>query len=83
MKPNNLALTRMASLCWKIKDDPRFKSVVGQAQELNQEWTILSTRYASAGYTAELNRQMELEAQVLIERMVELLEEALGLLTVL
>ncbi len=79
MKPNNPVLANLATLCWKMKEDPRFASVANQAQDLYQEWTILSTRYASAGYSAELNRQMEAQAQVLIERMVGLVEGSLGL----
>lgn len=77
MKPNNLVLTKMAALCWKLNEDQRFNSVVEEARELHQEWAILNSRYASAGYTAGLNRQMESEA--LVERMVALMEKSLEL----
>jgi hypothetical protein len=78
MKPNNIVLTSLAALCNKLTNHARNSSVANEAQELHLEWTILISRYSSAGYTIELNRQMKVQAQDLSQRMVALAGKSLG-----
>jgi hypothetical protein len=78
MKPDSAVLKSLAELCWKVAESPDYGAHESYAYALHTEWRTLTSRYASAGYTVELVRQMETEALDLAQRMVALAEKCLG-----
>ena len=79
MKPNSVVLKSLAAVCWKLVAAAPYRSFLDQAVALHSDWRALTARYASAGYTVELNRQMEAEALDLAQRMIALAEKCLGI----